>query len=224
MSYQPTAVYALPYPQSGDHTRTWEHWQALADAVDALLAGKSGQLKFASNDIVIGDAAVATDRMLILQRLGSAGAIDAKYRVYPTAGGVMSTVQIDKAGVEAAQLNYREDGTLYTKSGGASGKSRPVPFAMWSGFVNVSVSNISLGTAVVNFPAGRFTTAPDTGPLIVCGSTNSIWMVGCQAITNASCTIYARSYNNTNGGVGGAVGVHLWAVQMTPTAAADPSV
>ena len=35
-----TTNYALPYPESGDHTRTWEHWQGLADAVDALLKSK----------------------------------------------------------------------------------------------------------------------------------------------------------------------------------------
>lgn len=33
-----TTNYALPYPESGDHTRTWEYWQGLADAVDAVLA------------------------------------------------------------------------------------------------------------------------------------------------------------------------------------------
>ena len=33
-----TTNYALPYPESGDHTRTWEYWQGLADAVDQVLA------------------------------------------------------------------------------------------------------------------------------------------------------------------------------------------
>jgi hypothetical protein len=35
-----TANYALPYPESGDHTRTWEYWQGLADATDALLKAR----------------------------------------------------------------------------------------------------------------------------------------------------------------------------------------
>lgn len=34
-----TTNYALPYPESPDHTRTWEYWQGLAEAVDALLNG-----------------------------------------------------------------------------------------------------------------------------------------------------------------------------------------
>jgi hypothetical protein len=32
-----TPVYALPYPESSDHTRTWEYWQALADRLEAVL-------------------------------------------------------------------------------------------------------------------------------------------------------------------------------------------
>ena len=34
-----TTPLGLPYPDGNDHTRTWEHWQALAEAVDALIAG-----------------------------------------------------------------------------------------------------------------------------------------------------------------------------------------
>lgn len=32
-----TPTWALPYPGPDDHTRTWEHWQALAVATDAQL-------------------------------------------------------------------------------------------------------------------------------------------------------------------------------------------
>lgn len=35
-----TTNFALPYPESGEHTRTWEFWQGLAEAVDTLLASK----------------------------------------------------------------------------------------------------------------------------------------------------------------------------------------
>ena len=35
-----TTNYALPYPESGDHTRTWEYWQGLAESVDTLLKSK----------------------------------------------------------------------------------------------------------------------------------------------------------------------------------------
>ncbi len=34
-----TPIYALPYPESQDHTRTWEYWQALADRLEAVLPG-----------------------------------------------------------------------------------------------------------------------------------------------------------------------------------------
>ena len=32
-----TPTYGLPYPDAAAHTRTWEHWQAQAEAIDALL-------------------------------------------------------------------------------------------------------------------------------------------------------------------------------------------
>jgi hypothetical protein len=37
----------LSYPESGDHTRTWEYWQTLAEQVDTLLKGKF--IEFAPN-------------------------------------------------------------------------------------------------------------------------------------------------------------------------------
>lgn len=36
----PTTPLGIRYPDSNGHTRTWEHWQALAGDVDALLVAK----------------------------------------------------------------------------------------------------------------------------------------------------------------------------------------
>ena len=33
----PTTSKGLPYPSSSDHTRLWEHFQALAEALDAMI-------------------------------------------------------------------------------------------------------------------------------------------------------------------------------------------
>ena len=33
-----TPIFNLPYPESGDHTRTWEYWQGLAFAIENALA------------------------------------------------------------------------------------------------------------------------------------------------------------------------------------------
>lgn len=33
----PTTPKGLPYPSSSDHTRLWEHFQALAEAIDAII-------------------------------------------------------------------------------------------------------------------------------------------------------------------------------------------
>lgn len=32
-----TPLLGIPYPEEGDHTRTWEHWQALAEAAEDRL-------------------------------------------------------------------------------------------------------------------------------------------------------------------------------------------
>lgn len=33
-----TPIYGWPYPEPGDHTRTWEYWQNLATAIDNTLS------------------------------------------------------------------------------------------------------------------------------------------------------------------------------------------
>lgn len=33
-----TPTWQIPYPESGDHTRTWEYWQGIAARVDACLS------------------------------------------------------------------------------------------------------------------------------------------------------------------------------------------
>lgn len=37
MTIRTTPTWGLPYPDSAEHTRTWEFWQALAEAVDTKL-------------------------------------------------------------------------------------------------------------------------------------------------------------------------------------------
>ncbi len=53
-----TTNFLLPYPESGDHTRTWEYWQGLAEAVDTLLASKFVQ-RGADGSVVITTGGVA---------------------------------------------------------------------------------------------------------------------------------------------------------------------
>lgn len=218
MTIRNTPNYGLTYPESGDHTRTWEYWQAIAVAVDTLLAGKSLPLKFA-NDVTIGDPAAATDNMLKIAKLIAPDAWEARHRIFSTANGPVATIELFKAAVEQAQLVYRSDGQLFTKSGGAAGTSRPVPFAMAGGFVNVPVGGVAVGSADWVYPAGRFSVVP---PLVFATSTNSSWFV---TITSPAppndvlkCIVTARSYNGTNGSAGLNIGVHLMGLQMFATA------
>jgi hypothetical protein len=53
-----TTNYALSYPESVDHTRTWEYWQSIATQVDALL--KARFVEFAADgSIAISSGGVA---------------------------------------------------------------------------------------------------------------------------------------------------------------------
>jgi hypothetical protein len=40
MTIKATPNFGLTYPESGDHTRTWEYWQTTAEQVDTLLKSK----------------------------------------------------------------------------------------------------------------------------------------------------------------------------------------
>jgi len=210
-----TTTYAISYPEAGDHTRTWEYWQAIATKVDDLLAGRAAPLTVA-NDITVGDPASGTERVFRATRLNGGVVLAAKYRVQASGGGggqgTIASFQIDEDGIEAAQLNYRRDGQLFMKSGGAAGVSRLVPFASWCGFVTVNgVAAVTVG-ATVTFPANRFTQVPalvgiakDTNLNVgfSAGATAASMPFGLRAITGTSIPT---------------VDVSLMALQMTPGA------
>jgi hypothetical protein len=52
MTIKTTPNFGLSYPESGDHTRTWEYWQTLATQVDTLLKDKFVQYS-ASGQIAV---------------------------------------------------------------------------------------------------------------------------------------------------------------------------
>lgn len=218
---KPTPNYQFSYPESFDHTRTWEWWQTLATQVDTLLAGKGVPLKI-TNDVTIGDPAATTDNLLHITKVSAGVALESRHRVFPTAsGGGQGTVvsnEVWENNAEVAQLNYRRDGMLFLKSGGAGGVSRPLPYCIAGGFVNVPVGGVTQGTADWLFstllPPSRFSIQP----LVFCCSTNSAWMVGLGGGDVTKAIIYAKSYNNTPGTAGLQIGVHLLALQMFPTA------
>jgi hypothetical protein len=43
-----TPVFGLSYPEQGNHSRTWEYWQSLAEQTEALLEAKFGRGLIAS--------------------------------------------------------------------------------------------------------------------------------------------------------------------------------
>ena len=44
-----TSVFKMPYPEAGDHTRLWEHYQALAEQIEKMAVG---QYQSATGDAV----------------------------------------------------------------------------------------------------------------------------------------------------------------------------
>lgn len=50
----PTPNFGFTYPTSGDHTRTWEYWQSLAEQVDAALQTLVGGAITAIAGVVAG--------------------------------------------------------------------------------------------------------------------------------------------------------------------------
>lgn len=211
-----TTTYGISYPESGDHTRTWEYWQSLATKVDDLLAGRAAALNIA-NDVTVGDPTSGTERVLRATRLNGGVVLAAKYRVQASGGGggqgTIASFQIDEDGAEAAQLNYRRDGQLFMKSGGAAGVSRLVPFATWAGFVTVNGVAATTVTATVTFPANRFTQVPVLVGAAKDSNLNVGWTSGATA---ASMPFVLRAITGTSIPT---VDVALQCLQMTPTSA-----
>jgi|SRR5215510_5379247 len=209
-----TTSYAISYPEAGDHTRTWEYWQSIATKVDDLLSGRWGQLSIA-NDVQIGDPASGTERSLKVTRLNGGVVLTAKYRVQPSGSGggqgTLASFQIDEDGVETAQLNYRRDGQMFMKSGGAAGLSRPVPFATWCGIWSVTgVAATTVGTTA-SLPAGRFTQVP----AVFCIAQDSNINIGiASGSTTTSVPLVLRAITGSSIPT---VNVFALAVQMSPT-------
>jgi hypothetical protein len=65
-----TTTWQIPYPESPDHTRTWEYWQAIADRVDTCLTTlkngvpvvQAGTVNMSINNATSGSATVTFPR------------------------------------------------------------------------------------------------------------------------------------------------------------------
>jgi hypothetical protein len=191
MTMKSTVPDGLPYPESGDHTRTWEHWQAIADRLQTLLSSTLLVTTAVGAGRVGGTAAAS----VLVNRVDGGLQYVASLIIDP--GGIASIV-LTRAGVEVGRLRLRPDGTLATAT------ARPLPYAAFT--ATVAAVPVGTGGKAVAFPAGRFTAAP------VCvanlpGSASFHAEVG--SITTTGCTVVH------NGSA--ALTVQLLAIQMTPT-------
>jgi len=220
MAYTPTPIRAPLASDLADGPTAFANVNTDAqtnfNAIKTEMAKWDPLLTGAAFNLLLGNPAANTDYAYVVQRLYSPDLWATKFHIGDNSNQRIILLELTKAGAEQAQMWYRADGMLYTKTGGASGINRPHPFAMWAGSIPVSVANTSYGTANVDLTTlcpGRFTQIPH----VTTTSHNSIWMTGTASGWSVSGgPIYARSYNNSNGGPTGVVDVAVIAVQMLP--------
>lgn len=223
MAYTPTPIRAPINSDLADGPTAFANVNTDAQtnftAIKNELAKWDPLLTGAAFNILVGNPSANTDYSYVVQRLYAPDLWALKFHIGDNNNQRIVLMELTKGGAEQAQMFYRTDGMLYTKTGGAAGISRPHPFAIWAGSVQVNVANKSYGTYDLRWAnvgvTGRFTQIPN----IWTTSHNSIWMTGTAAGWDATGgPIYARSYNNSNGGPTGVVDVAVLAVQMLPGA------
>lgn len=189
-----TANYGFPYPEPGDHTRTWEYWQALAEAIDAKLAGG---FVVPNGDVVVGKPTVATqrgigaDRLVGAAQMGTRLGIDASSRV---------ELLLKDAGVNVGALYLTRTGQLSVWDGV---NTRALPFATYA-----AVPSVPAGTGLnLTFPTGRFTQPP----VVVTGLTQDPNWTSSAINTTATATTIRHSIGS------GPWGINVIAIQALPT-------
>lgn len=200
-----TTYYALTYPEAGDHTRTWEYWQATATQVETLL--KNG-FRIPAGPLSLGDPAAVTIVPLNLDKLDGADAYRAQLYIGPS--GYL-TLGLTKNGAEVHRIRFGPDETIFM---GKSGQPiRIVPYATHS-VVSTIVGNGTATTPVktITYPAGRFTAPPVLS--LTAQYVAGITLTGTCTATGMSITGY---YPVAGGlGNGAAYGIQCLSTQMSP--------
>lgn len=199
-----TPYYGFAYPESGDHTRTWEYWQSQVEAIEAKL---KGGYRIPTGDLNLGDPTISANRSLNIERLDVADAI--MVQIFPTTGGVLH-IRLLKNLVEVNKLILQPTGAVQVLSGGIT---RPIPYAIAAGQSNVPVNNSTGGQVTITLPAGRFTSPP----LVHGTSEEATYHMGVWPVSGT--TSFTALVQQINAGVATlSVGTHWLATQMLPTA------
>jgi hypothetical protein len=140
-----TPNLAIPYPEPGDSTRTWEYWQGMAERIDAIF---NGGFAAKAGSIVVGDPTAAAAQYLGATNLQGSDVWLGRMQL---ATGGVDTIQLLKNGVEVNRLRINPDGSI---SAGKTGS--PVfalPRAQLGRTGNIGPTNAGNYQLVVTFPA-----------------------------------------------------------------------
>lgn len=210
-----TAQYGWPYPESGDHTRTWEYWDTGFKAIEATI--RNGHTSFGAHHF--GDPTTVVS--LAENWNFKEGADVYKASQYIGPAGYFTTM-VFKNGAEANRVLLAPDGGILMNKSGQP--QRPLPYAFAQGQVGVPFTNVASAQTTVTLPAGRFTAAP-----VVQGTSEevlynvAVW----PSASTSSFTVLAAHVNATLTTV--SIGARWLAIQMLPYAgpglrAVKPSV
>lgn len=201
-----TAQYGWPYPENGDHTRTWEYWEGQVKAIEATI--RNGHTSFGAHNF--GDATTAAS--ISENWFFKEGADVYKMGLYIGPAGYF-TMALSKNGVEANRVLLGPDGTVLMNKSGQP--QRPLPYAFAQGQVAVPLTNAASAQTTVTLPAGRFTVAP-----IVQGTSEEVFyhVAVWPTASTSSFTVLTAHINATVATI--SVGARWLAIQMLPNAGA----
>lgn len=89
--------------------------------------------------------------------------VDARFYAHESTAEPRAGIGLYVNGTSMAHLRINESGELKmvtSASSPAGNATRPLPFAVAAGRINIALAAAASGSTAVNFPAGRFTTAP----------------------------------------------------------------
>ena len=101
-----TPTWQIPYPESGEHTRTWEFWQAIAQRVDACLTTLKNQTKAALPIIQLGSVNMSPNAISVVSTTVT----------YPTAFAAIPTVLTGLATSPSGSSSWTTKGVNATTS------------------------------------------------------------------------------------------------------------
>lgn len=182
----------------------------------AGITASNGSVTAPKAQLVVGDHVTAWvddwERRLRILRLVGGLAFETMFT--QGNGPYARLLLYDNVGAQA-DFRFNHDCTITSVDGSVT---RPVPYAQTAGHVAISISNASNGSAVVNFPTGRFTQVP----ICVASTHSSVYIGNAWAQSTTQVTIGCRHFDGSLSTT--TINCYWMATQMTPTSAPGPPV